>query len=323
MAGGNRQVTGSKRRVTGGKQWYFVLLLTLLFLSACQKAKIGFSVADDANPFWQPLYKGLKEKARELGMEVIIRDTKQDAGVQISDIEHFIATGCKVVIIHSYDRDAVIPYIEKAQAKGVKVFAYDTELPGADVYCGFDNEAGGKAIGAMAGSWINEHLGGRGVAAVLSYPPIVALDVRGKSIIEGILTVAPETKIAGIFAAGIISQGLEEGERLIREMPEVNVVAGINDAGVLGVYQAMINAGRGDRNIGLFGCDAVKDALEAIGGNTIYRGTIYLDAEKMGRDIIETAAAMIKGKKYNPLIRYELSRVTEENYGQYLERAKP
>jgi ribose transport system substrate-binding protein len=323
MAGGNRQLTGGKRRVTGGKQWYFVLLLTLLFLSACQKVKIGFSATDGDNPAAQLLYKGMREKARELGVEVIIRANKADAGVQTGDIENFIAAGCKVIVIHPYDRDAVIPYIEKARAKGVKVFAYDTELPGADVYCGFDNEAGGKAIGVMAGNWINERLGGRGVAAVLSYPPIPALDKRGKGIIEGILMTAPETRIAGVFTAGLISQGLEEGERLIREMPEVNVVAGINDAGVLGVYQAMANSGWGERNIGLFGCDAVKDALEAIGGNTIYRGTIYLDIEKMGRAIIETAVNMIKGKEYNRIIRYELSRVTEENYEQYLERTVP
>jgi ABC-type sugar transport system substrate-binding protein len=300
-------------------RWCFIVILPLLFSTACQKIKIGFSVTDDDNPFWQPLYKGMREKAQELGAEVIIRDTKLDAGVQISDIEDFIATGCKVVIIHPYDRDAVIPSVEKALAKGVRVVAYDTELPGADVYCGFDNEAGGKAIGAMAGAWINEHLGGKGVAAILSYPPIPALDARGKGIMEGILTVAPETRIAGFFTAGIISQGLEEGERLIREIPDVNIVAGINDAGVLGVYQTMVNAGWGNRNIGLFGCDAVKDALEAIGGNTLYRGTIYLDTEKMGHTIIETAVNMIKGKKYNRLLRYELARVTGENYEQYLE----
>ncbi|MDR0374996.1 MAG: sugar ABC transporter substrate-binding protein [Treponema sp.] len=301
------------------KRWCFIVLLAVLFSTACQKVKIGFSVTEDDNPFWLPLYKGMREKAQELGVEVIIRDTKLDVNVQISDIEDFIATGCKVVIIHPYDRDAVIPYVEKARAKGVKVFAYDTELPGADVYCGFDNEAGGKAIGAMAGAWINERLDGKGVAAILSYPPIPALDQRGKGIMEGILEVAPETRIAGFFTAGLINQGLEEGKRLMRDIPDVNVVAGINDAGVLGVYQTMVNEGWGDRNIGLFGCDAVKDALEAIGGNTLYRGTIYLDTEKMGHAIIEAAVDIVKGKKYNQLIRYELTRITEENCGQYLE----
>ncbi|MDR0707546.1 MAG: sugar ABC transporter substrate-binding protein [Treponema sp.] len=300
-------------------RWWFIIFLSLLFSTACQKVKIGFSVNDDDNPFWQPLYKGMREKAQELGVEVVIRDTKLDVGIQISDIEDFLDAGCKVVVIHPHDRDAVIPYVEKAHAKGVKIFAYDTELPDADVYCGFDNEAGGKAIGAMAGAWINERLDGKGVAAILSYPPIPALDERGKGIMEGILAVAPETKIVGFFTAGLISQGLEEGKRLMGDIPDVNVVAGINDAGVLGVYRVMVDAGWGNRNIGLFGCDALAEALEAIGGNTLYRGTIYLDTEKMGRAIIETAVAMLKGKQYNRLIRYELTRVTGENYGQYLE----
>jgi ribose transport system substrate-binding protein len=281
--------------------------------------KIGFSIGDLSNPIWVTMVQNMQKKAESLGAQLVYKDYKQNIGTQIDDIENFLTMGCQVIIIHAMDYEAALPLVKEATGKGVKVISYDVNLPGSDVYCGVDNTVVGKAIGTMAGKWINENAGGKGVVGIFGYPTIMAILERENGIKAGIMETSPQTRIVSSVAAGLAEQGVTEGENFMQAFPDINAVVGINDAAILGAYEAFNAAGWGGRNIGLFGCDAVEDALQAIDRNgSIYKGTIYLDVIGHGEAMIENAIKMAKGEPFEKNIISVPVLITKDNVKQYI-----
>ena len=64
------------------------------------------------NPFFVTLSEGAKEKANELGVELIQVDAGDDSAKQSSDIEDLISKNIKVLIVNPADSDAVAAGLE-------------------------------------------------------------------------------------------------------------------------------------------------------------------------------------------------------------------
>jgi ribose transport system substrate-binding protein len=296
--------TGCKKDTAGGKD---------------DSITIGFSIGDLSNPIWVTTVQSMQKKAESLGAQFVYKDYKQNIGTQIDDIENFLTMGCEVIIIHAMDYEAALPLVREATEKGVKVISYDVNLPGSDAYCGVDNTILGKAIGAMAGQWINENAGGKGVVGIFGYPTILAILERENGIKAGLMETSPESVIVSSVAAGLAEQGVTEGENFMQAFPNINVVVGINDAAILGAYEAFNAAGWGNRTIGLFGCDAVEDAMQAINREgSIYKGTVYLNVIDMGDTMIENAIKMAKGEPFEKNMLAVPILVTQDNVQQYI-----
>jgi ribose transport system substrate-binding protein len=281
--------------------------------------KIGFSIGDLSNPIWVTMVQAMQKKAESLGAQLIYKDYKQNIGTQIDDIENFLTMGCQVIIIHAMDYEAALPLVKEATGKGVKVISYDVNLPGSDAYCGVDNTIVGRAIGVMAGKWINENAGGKGVVGIFGYPTIMAILERENGIKAGLMETSPQSRIVSSVAAGLAEQGVTEGENFMQAFPDINAVVGINDAAILGAYEAFNAAGWGGRNIGLFGCDAVEDALQAIDRDgSIYRGTIFLDVMVQGGMMVENAVKMARGEPYEKNMLAVPISIMKDNVKQYI-----
>jgi ABC-type sugar transport system substrate-binding protein len=280
---------------------------------------IGFSIGDLSNPIWVTMVQSMQEKAESLGAQFVYKDYKQNIGTQIDDIENFLTMGCQVIIIHAMDYEAAVPLVTEAVGKGVKVISYDVNLPGSDAYCGVDNTIVGKAIGTMAGNWINENVDGKGVVGIFGYPTILAILERENGIKAGVMETAPQSIIVSSVAAGLAEQGVTEGENFMQAFPNINAVVGINDAAILGAYEAFNAAGWGGRNVGLFGCDAVEDALQAINRDgSIYKGTVFLDVIVQGGIMIENAVKMAKGEPFEKNMLAAPILITKDNVPQYI-----
>jgi ribose transport system substrate-binding protein len=284
------------------------------------KIKIGFSIGDLSNPIWITMVQNMQKKANALGVEFIYKDYKQNIGSQISDIENFLTMGCQVIIIHAMDYEAALPLVQEANNRGVKIISYDVNLPGSHGYCGVDNTIVGRAIGTMAGQWINEKAGGKGVVGIFGYPTILAILERENGIKAGLMETAPNSRIVGSVAAGFAEEGVTEAENFMQAFPDINAIIGINDGAILGAYEAFNAAGWGAKNIGLFGCDAVTDAMQAIDTpKSIYEGTIYLNVINAGDMMIENAIKMAKGEPYEKNMVLKPVLITKSNVKQYLD----
>jgi ABC-type sugar transport system substrate-binding protein len=316
---------------------FCVLLIVLaVFFAGCSKSresagssaadeslknsdiKIGFSIADLTNPIWVDMYQNMQKRAGEFGAQLFVNDAANVTATQITGIENFITMGCQAIIVHAFDYEAAIPIVEEAKKRGVKVIAYDVRLPGADAFCGVDNTMLGKYLGNMAGEWINKNVGGNGIVGICGVPTITAILERENGIKAGIMETAPNSKIVSVVAPGSIPGAVAAGENFLQAHPDINCVVSIADAFSLGVFEAFIAAGKSGANIGIFGCDAVPDALNAIALGDIYRGTLFLDAANVGGRMVDMAVKLAKDEPFDPEIPMEIQAVTFENVHEFI-----
>ena len=282
------------------------------------KMKIGFSISDLSNPVWVEMYNRMEEEADALGVELIVNDAKNDPNSQINAIENFIISGCKAMIIHAFNPESSASVIEDAMSKGIKVIAYDTNVEGTDGYCGVENYLLGTVIGKQAGEYINENFGGVAEVGLCEYPAFPIIVERANGIIDGLKETAPNATIVARATAGYVPEGVAVGENFMQAHPNIKVIAGINDGGILGVYEALKSAGLKDSDIGLFGCDATIDALNAIKEGGIYRGTVQLDTAGSGAVMVNMAYNAAIGEEYKHDFYMKMAAVDSTNIDTYL-----
>lgn len=288
--------------------------------SAEDQIKIGFSIQDISNPSWAEMYKYMEAKAGELGAQITLSDCKADPSKQIESLENFVNGGYDAIIVHCFDAESATATLKEAQEKGIKVIAYDTYLESADCYFGLDNYEVGKLIAKNASDFINEKFpDGACEIGVCNYPlNQVCLD-RAQGIVEGLAEYAPNATIVAEAQAGYTEEGIEVGENFMQAHPNMKVIAGIDDAGLLGVYEAIKGRGKqNDEDMGMFGIDALEEALKLISEDTVFRSTIHLDLNKVGEQMVQSAYDLVEGKEVEKETYFPMVTITIDNVADYM-----
>jgi rhamnose transport system substrate-binding protein len=136
--------------------------------SALMKGQtIYFIPKDTLNPYEVIADKGGKIALSAIGdKEVISSGTVDTAAAQIPSIQAAIAAKAAAIVIAGNDPSALCPSIAKAQAAGIKVVSFDS-----DVYCPnhlFINQANTQQIGTSEVDLLGKEIGYSGQIAILS-----------------------------------------------------------------------------------------------------------------------------------------------------------
>jgi rhamnose transport system substrate-binding protein len=136
--------------------------------SALKKGQtIYFIPKDTLNPYEVIADKGGKIALSAIGdKEVISSGTVDTAAAQIPSIQAAIAAKAAAIVIAGNDPSALCPSIAKAQAAGIKVVSFDS-----DVYCPnhlFINQANTQQIGTSEVDLLGKEIGYSGQIAILS-----------------------------------------------------------------------------------------------------------------------------------------------------------
>ena len=318
------------------KNKLMVLVVLLLFLmstllTSCtqatqgnndsDKVKIGFSIQDISNPAWSEMWIYMQKKAEELGVEIVLSDAQADPAKQIDSLENFIQGGFDAIIVHCFNADSATSTLQKAKDNGIKVIAYDTNVDIADSYFGLDNYAVGKQIALNASKFIEEKFpDGKVEVGVANYPlNQVCLD-RAEGIVAGMAEYAPNAKIVAEAQAGYVDEGIVVGENFMQAHPNMKIVVGIDDAGLLGIYESVVAANKTADDFGMFGIDALPEALKLISEDTIFRSTIHLDLNNIGERMVQAAYDLTQGKEVEKVVYFPLNTVDINNVSEYLEK---
>ena len=217
---------------------------------------IGFSVSTLNNPFFVTLSEGAKDKADELGVDLIVVDAGDETAKQTSDIEDLISRNISVLIVNPVDSDAVAPAVKDAVSKGIKVISVDRVVNGVDVDCAIasDNVAGAEAATEYLVSLIGE---GAKVAELQGTTGASATIDRG----QGFHNVADKKLNVVASQTGDFnrSDGMSVMENMLQADSGIQGVFAHNDEMALGAVEAI-----GSRNIVVVGFDATDDAQAAI-----------------------------------------------------------
>ncbi len=122
---------------------------------------------DTVNPYEVIADNGIKKALGQLGGKVVVSSGTQDtAAAQQPGIQAAIQAHANAIIIAADDPSALCPQLAQAQAAGIKVISFDS-----DVTCKnhlFINQANTKQIGASEVDLLGKEIGYKGQIAILS-----------------------------------------------------------------------------------------------------------------------------------------------------------
>lgn len=263
---------------------------------------IGFSVSTLNNPFFVTLSEGAKDKADELGVDLIVVDAGDETAKQTSDIEDLISRNISVLIVNPVDSDAVAPAVKDAVSKGIKVISVDRVVNGVDVDCAIasDNVAGAEAATEYLVSLIGE---GAKVAELQGTTGASATIARG----QGFHNVADKKLNVVASQTGDFnrSDGMSVMENMLQADSGIQGVFAHNDEMALGAVEAI-----GSRKIVVVGFDATDDAQAAVKAGKM-AATVAQKPDLMGATAVETAQKILNGETVDKEIPVEVELITK------------
>ena len=263
---------------------------------------IGFSVSTLNNPFFVTLSEGAKDKADELGVDLIVVDAGDETAKQTSDIEDLISRNISVLIVNPVDSDAVAPAVKDAVSKGIKVISVDRVVNGVDVDCAIasDNVAGAEAATEYLVSLIGE---GAKVAELQGTTGASATIDRG----QGFHNVADKKVNVVASQTGDFnrSDGMSVMENMLQADSGIQGVFAHNDEMALGAVEAI-----GSRKIVVVGFDATDDAQAAVKAGKM-AATVAQKPDLMGATAVETAQKILNGETVDKEIPVEVELITK------------
>jgi ABC-type sugar transport system substrate-binding protein len=207
------------------------------------------------------------DQAAKMCVKLIPLYYEHSVPILISDIEDFITMGVQGIITQHESQQAGLDALKEAKAAGIVVVNYDTVMPAGVYDYAFtaSNHDVGYAIGKMAAEWAKTNLVAKGqqvTIGIVDYPTVPFLVERENGITDALAQLLPEGKIAIRGAAVNLVNGVNVGENFLAAYPNMNLVAGINDGSMQGVYEAFQAGGLGKKDIGLFSCDGTTESLQ-------------------------------------------------------------
>ena len=284
--------------------------------------KIGVSMGTTQNLFYSKMAQIIKDYCDELGVPVMVTDESNDVNKQVSSFENFIASDVTAIIAVAFDPAGISDITKEAVANGIFVMTYDGFVDGAQGSLNLDNYVYGYQTGTMAAEWVNANpaLKNQAVieAGIFDYPDIPIIIDRANGIKDALAEKAPNVKVVAQQKAGVGDEGVVQGENFLAAHPNMQIVCGINDTGVLGAYEVFNAAGLLGDNMGFFGADGDPQALKLISEGTSYRGTVKSGAYDALPVAVDLCIAASKGEEVDGNMVYATVPVTIDNVQDYL-----
>lgn len=128
--------------------------------SGGEKLRMGYITMDLGNPYFVRLIDGMKEKAKELDIELSVIDGKNEVEPQIRAMEDLITQKVDAIILSANNSEALNPMIQEAKAAGIRVIAANAEVGDPDAFIGSIEYDNGFQAGEIAGQYIKDNLDG-------------------------------------------------------------------------------------------------------------------------------------------------------------------
>ena len=207
-----------------------------------------------ADPFYTTMERGIKAKAAELGVTVVVGDYPTTWGpeYQSPNLEALMARGgIDLLLIAPTSTTAMVAPLKKIHDKGIPVITVDTYLGDGDyskasdysfplAYIGTDNKLGGMQVAEHLAKLIGE----KGKVYVCNTNPDTSSVVdRGNGFKEGIAKF-PNIKLVGMdWCMDNQQKAMELTTAALQKDPDIVGIFGVNVFSAQGSAQAAKNAG--------------------------------------------------------------------------------
>ena len=207
-----------------------------------------------ADPFYFTMERGVKAKAAELGVNILVGEYPTTWGpeAQVPNLEALMARGgIDMLLIAPTSVDALVAPLKKIYDQGIEVITVDTYLGDGDYskpsnysfplsYIGTDNKLGGKRIAEELANMLGE----KGKVYVNNTNPDTSSVVdRGNGFKEGIAEF-PNMQLVGMdWCMDSEPKAQEQTLAALQKDPDIVGIFGVNVFSAQGSAQAVVNAG--------------------------------------------------------------------------------
>ena len=264
------------------------------------------------NPFWAAVEQGAKDKAAELGVDLVVLAPPEESDIQaqIAQVEDQLAKGIDALASRR-PTERARDRRRQAKEQGVGVVFVDTKGINEGVtFIGTNNEKGAKLAADYICQNVEKGAKSRSCRASSRNRPAKR---------------APRARKAGLWlrpqhrrrAAGRLGhrQGATAMENILTGNPNIKAVFASNDNMALGAVQAIKSAGVSGQII-VVGFDANPNAAEAVLAGDM-AATVAQNPKNMGAFGVENALKVKKGETIEPVIDTGTVLVTKENAAEY------
>ncbi|HEX9462968.1 MAG TPA: substrate-binding domain-containing protein [Alphaproteobacteria bacterium] len=284
---------------------------------AAEDVTIGVSLAQDDNPLYIAMLKGIRARADELGWKVLTVSANEDKQKQINGVQDLVARGVKGILISPIDATGVNAAYDAAAAAHVPIIsvARGSASPNQTLHVAMDE----KGVGRDIGEWTAKTLGGKGKVAFLGGP---AGAPTFRNLWEGYSeALAKQPGIQVVFRNdGPLTRerGVKQAEDVMVANPDIAAIYCANDDVALGAQQAVTAAGKKGAIL-VTGMNGVPPALRAVkdGGLSM---TVELNPVLWGRLGVDVMAGYLKGEKYQQQVFIKHVIIDQGNIDEVLKR---
>src|SRR6476619_416565 len=262
--------------------------------SAQQSITIGVSLAQDDNPFYIAMLRGIRARAQELGWDVATVSANEDKLKQINGVQDLVARGVKGILISPIDAVGVnAAYDAAAAAKVPIVSVVGVSLKNKKtIHDAMDEKQSGRDIA----QWTAKKLGGKGKVALLMGPSGAPTFKNLGDGYSEVMAKYPEIHIVFRSDGPLTRErGVKQAEDVLVAHPDLAAIYTANDDVALGAMQAVNAANRKGKTL-VTGMNGVPPALRAVKEENLAM-TVELNPAEWGRLGVDVLAAFLKGDK--------------------------
>lgn len=280
--------------------------------------KIGVA-SSNFNDKWQTyLLDGMRAEAKNYpNYEFVFADGNEDANKQIGQVEDFITSGAKGIILIAVNTDTAGPMTTAAKEANIPLVSVNRLLSNQDEATAY---VGSESIeaGVMAGEIAFEKAGGKAKVAVLMGPAGNEAAVKRT---EGYHKIADEKYPDVEFVAEEIAnwnrdEAIKIVENWLQAGVEFDVILSNNDEMALGAVIALEGQGKRE-GVTVVGVDATLDALEAMKDGKL-DGTVYQSATGQGTEAVKTMVAAVEGTLTETMVWVPYEPVTPDVVDEFI-----
>jgi rhamnose transport system substrate-binding protein len=209
------------------------------------KVRIGLVAKSLGNGFFDAVHKGADEAATALGVEVIFTGpTTPTAEGQIEVLNALIAQRVDAIAISANDPDAVVPTLQRAMQRGIKVISYDSAVANAGRIVHLapsSDELIGQTVAQLAAELAPN---GKGKVAVVSATPTSTNQNSWLQQMQRALPQHPGLQLVGVvYGDDVSDKSYRETVALVKQHPDLSVIVSLSSVGIVAAAKAIEDQG--------------------------------------------------------------------------------
>lgn len=307
------------------KKLALTMLLSAVLSStafAADPIKIGVSMAIFDDNFLTTLRNSIEATAKEQGVEVQIEDAKNEVGTQLNQIQNFVASGVKAIIVNPVDTDATVAMSEAAEKAKIPLVYVNRQPINVDKLP--DNQAFVASDEVVSGTLqmqeVCKLMGGKGNIVVMMGELSNQAAVQRTKDIHDVIA-QDGCKDIKIVEEQTAEWSRTKGNDLMTNWlsagTQFDAVVANNDEMALGAIQALKAASRPMDKVIVAGIDATADALAAMKAGDL-DVSVFQSAAGQGKGSIEAAVKLAKGEAVDQKVWIPFELVTPANLDKYM-----